>query len=308
MPATLPRKPSLTQLKKQAKELLKAHREADISVCETLRLTRRFAESTDREILQARITLHDTQFALALSYGFRDWKELKTRTETVQSVRRTQEGTNLNRGIGEASRIAGPATTLVVEDEEVTMDVMRVLLTKLGYHILEARNREEAIQIAPPDRQIDLVLLDVKFLAGTYRNLIGAQPGMKTIACSGLSIDDDHLVQGSLDIGRGSFLLKPFGLADLSAKLNKVRIPPAAPRSIKTVTAADPASKAALHRQLAILYASTNRMEEARAEATRLLGYDPAFTVEGWGKDYSRYRGQEVAERDMAVLREAGLK
>jgi len=69
----------------------------------------------------------------------------------------------------------------------------------------------------------------------------------------------------------------------------------------------DPA-KAARCRQLAILYASLDRMEEARAEATKLLKHDPSFTVQGWGRDYARYRGQETAERDMAALRKTGLK
>ena len=65
---------------------------------------------------------------------------------------------------------------------------------------------------------------------------------------------------------------------------------------------------AADHRQLAILHALSGRSEEARAEAAELLKQDPAFTVEEWGKDYTRYRGREVAERDMDALRKAGLK
>jgi len=89
---SLPPNPNLEQLRKRSKTLLKAYRGGDVSVCETLRLLHRFAGSTDAEILQSPVTLHDVQFSLALSYGFKDWKELRQHIESRQSVSEELEG------------------------------------------------------------------------------------------------------------------------------------------------------------------------------------------------------------------------
>ena len=84
MSLPLPEECNLEQLKNQAKDLLNAHREGDVSVCDTYRLTRRFSKLTDHEILDAAVSLQETQYALALAYGFKGWKELKTHVETVR--------------------------------------------------------------------------------------------------------------------------------------------------------------------------------------------------------------------------------
>jgi len=89
--STLPPKPSLEKLKKQAKALLKAHRSGDVGACEALRLVHRFRRLPDQEILRSPVTLNDTQFALALSYGFGDWDELRTHVESVLSVQQAGE-------------------------------------------------------------------------------------------------------------------------------------------------------------------------------------------------------------------------
>jgi hypothetical protein len=77
MSATLPRHPSLEHLKKQAKQLLAAQRRGIPAVCGPLRKLRRFASSADDEILSARLTLAEAQFAVALHYGFASWGELR---------------------------------------------------------------------------------------------------------------------------------------------------------------------------------------------------------------------------------------
>jgi len=85
MSLSLPPDPNLGQLKKQAKELLRAHSDGDSDVCERFRLMHCFADSTDQEILQSEVTLHQAQLALALAYGFRDWRELKEHVESMES-------------------------------------------------------------------------------------------------------------------------------------------------------------------------------------------------------------------------------
>ena len=80
---SLPKNPTIRQLKIQAKDLHKAHKSGDVIAYETLRQLRRFTNSTEREICEAKVTLKDVQFAIALSYGFKGWEQL---TEHVESL------------------------------------------------------------------------------------------------------------------------------------------------------------------------------------------------------------------------------
>ena len=53
MSRSLPERPSLEQLRKQAKDLLKAQRQGDASVCPVLRHLPRFAGASDEDVLKA---------------------------------------------------------------------------------------------------------------------------------------------------------------------------------------------------------------------------------------------------------------
>jgi signal transduction histidine kinase len=88
MSKSLPPNPSVRQLKIQAKNLLKSHKNGDANVCETLKLLPRFTKATSKEILKADVSLKDVQFAIALSYGFENWKALKDHIEREQKIER----------------------------------------------------------------------------------------------------------------------------------------------------------------------------------------------------------------------------
>jgi len=77
MAKPLPPRADFEQLRKQAKDLAKAHGIGDPSVCATLRHHHRFTNSTDADILTASISLQEVQHALARGYGFGNWAELK---------------------------------------------------------------------------------------------------------------------------------------------------------------------------------------------------------------------------------------
>jgi hypothetical protein len=91
---SLPERPSLEQLRKQAKELHRAHRSGDLAGCGVLRRIHRLAALDDAELARVSLTLADAQFALALEHGLPSWVELKHKVEllrgerTVGSVRR----------------------------------------------------------------------------------------------------------------------------------------------------------------------------------------------------------------------------
>jgi len=85
MSETLPPDSNLEQLRKQAKDLLKSHNAGKPEVCGTLRLLRRFRQASDEKILSSDLALNEAQFALAMSYGFKSWPELKRHVESTRA-------------------------------------------------------------------------------------------------------------------------------------------------------------------------------------------------------------------------------
>lgn len=81
MTTTLSPRPDLGHLKRQAKNLLKAHQRGDTGACPVLRQLYRFSQSSDSEMLAAEVKLNEVQFALALDYGFSSWNSLKHHVE-----------------------------------------------------------------------------------------------------------------------------------------------------------------------------------------------------------------------------------
>jgi hypothetical protein len=88
MTVPLPRHPDLDYIKKQAKQLLAAHRDSNRQACQLWRRLGRFVDASDDEILGARLTLADAQYAVALHYGFASWAKLR---EEINSYPRSDE-------------------------------------------------------------------------------------------------------------------------------------------------------------------------------------------------------------------------
>ena len=78
MPKSLPTRPCLERLKNEAKTVLRAHSRGDPGVCAKLSLHHRFNQASAEEILSASVSLQEIQHALALGYGFKNWKDLKS--------------------------------------------------------------------------------------------------------------------------------------------------------------------------------------------------------------------------------------
>lgn len=83
---SLPDRPSLEQLRKQAKELVKNHRAREAA---TLALIREclpaLAGKTDEEIVLFPFALHDAQSVVARQYGFPGWNQLRDAVEKLTS-------------------------------------------------------------------------------------------------------------------------------------------------------------------------------------------------------------------------------
>ena len=119
----------------------------------------------------------------------------------------------------------GAVTVLVIDDEEMVSNISRVMLERLGYHVLTARNGNEAIDITKNhEGVIDVAILDIVLpdMSGDVLHPIikEARPDMKVIVCSGYA--PNGAVQGILDAGARGFLQKPFTLNTLSEKLQEV--------------------------------------------------------------------------------------
>jgi catechol 2,3-dioxygenase-like lactoylglutathione lyase family enzyme len=76
--------PNLENLKKQAKLVLRRHRERHYPVAALIRgLMPRFLNMSDSEILAASFKLHDAQEMIAREHGFDSWQSLKTGLSTT---------------------------------------------------------------------------------------------------------------------------------------------------------------------------------------------------------------------------------
>ena len=101
MTHVLPPHPNIDHLKNEAKALLKAHKKGETTTCKTLRLLHRFRDVSDEQILTAKLSLNETQFALALDYCFDSWNALKEHVESVSTAETTEESVRNLQDVGE---------------------------------------------------------------------------------------------------------------------------------------------------------------------------------------------------------------
>jgi two-component system cell cycle sensor histidine kinase/response regulator CckA len=124
-----------------------------------------------------------------------------------------------------AEIMKGSGTILMIEDEDVVIEVTQTMLEMLGYRVMVAKTGKDAIHMAETfDGQIDLALLDIKLpdMDGgkVYPLIMEARPDLKVIVFSGFAIEGP--ARKILDAGAEDFIQKPFSLAILSKKLEKV--------------------------------------------------------------------------------------
>ena len=85
MPKSLPPRPSLEQLKKQAKDLLKSHASGtDESLARIRENHPHFDNAARSELQNAKFSLSDAQLVIAREYGFASWPKLKEHIRSVQ--------------------------------------------------------------------------------------------------------------------------------------------------------------------------------------------------------------------------------
>jgi CheY-like chemotaxis protein len=126
---------------------------------------------------------------------------------------------------GRAEIVGGTGTILLVEDEESVRLVAGVMLRKLGYRVLEARNGPEALAAWAEHREsVDLLITDMVMPEGLTgidlcERFRAEKPGMGLILMSGYN---DEILRGEPGRTPGVTLLgKPFEFADFAAAVRK---------------------------------------------------------------------------------------
>lgn len=116
-------------------------------------------------------------------------------------------------------------TLLIVDDEKMIVDVGVKVLKRLGYDILIAGNRKEAIETYRANQdKIDIVILDMTMAGmgfdGAYVILKGSNPAIEAILSNGHSIKGH--VNETLEGGFDGFIQKPFRMQQLSQKIREI--------------------------------------------------------------------------------------
>ncbi len=121
--------------------------------------------------------------------------------------------------------ILGSETIVVVEDEESVRKLIRSVLTKLGYTVVEARDGQEALALCKnQSHPIHLLLSDVIMpnLSGPElaARITSLRPELKVLFMSGYT-DNAVVLHGVLEAGT-PYLQKPFTPAGLTSKVREV--------------------------------------------------------------------------------------
>jgi two-component system cell cycle sensor histidine kinase/response regulator CckA len=113
----------------------------------------------------------------------------------------------------------------VIEDEEILRMLMREMLTRSGYKVLEAKDGEEGVTVFRAEHQsIDVVISDMGLpvLSGeqVFHELRAADRNVRLIFSTGYIRDEKR--QELLDAGAKRFIHKPYRVDEMLAALREV--------------------------------------------------------------------------------------
>lgn len=120
---------------------------------------------------------------------------------------------------------AGTGTILLVEDEELVRSLVRMILTGLGYKVLEAESGKAGLAICKSyEYPIDLLLTDMVMPGMSGRELkdcvTESRPEIKTLLMSGYT--EESIIQSGQVNTEIAFIEKPFTPDSLARKVREV--------------------------------------------------------------------------------------
>jgi len=125
----------------------------------------------------------------------------------------------------ETELVKGSETVLIVDDEEMVIKVAQAMLEKLCYHVVVAKDGEQAVDtVKRKGDDIDLVILDL-IMPGikgdkAFDLIHEIQPAMPVILSSGYSLNGQ--AHDIMQRGCNGFIQKPFNISELSQKVRKI--------------------------------------------------------------------------------------
>ena len=116
--------------------------------------------------------------------------------------------------------MSAPATqVLVVEDEAPIRDLLATTLTAAGYQVIEAASLREGLTLSG-NRKVDLFIIDLGLPDGDGYQLITSLRRWTQRPIIVLSARSQEMQKvAALDAGADDYLAKPFGVAELHARL-----------------------------------------------------------------------------------------
>jgi PAS domain S-box-containing protein len=121
--------------------------------------------------------------------------------------------------------LKGKENILLVDDEEGTILVEKLMLEELGYTVFPARSGKKAIEMYKENKAgFDLIALDIIMpgMSGqdTYDELKKINPKVKVLLVSGYSLNKQ--IEELLHLGCKGYIQKPFDIVQLSQKIREV--------------------------------------------------------------------------------------
>jgi CheY-like chemotaxis protein len=121
--------------------------------------------------------------------------------------------------------LSGEETILLVDDEEATILVEKLMLEELGYTVFPARSGKRAIELYNENKAgFDLVALDMIMpeMNGkdTYGELKKINPEVRVLLVSGYSLNKQ--IEELMGLGCKGYIQKPFDIVQLSQKIRQV--------------------------------------------------------------------------------------
>ncbi|MBN1898738.1 MAG: response regulator [Spirochaetes bacterium] len=126
-------------------------------------------------------------------------------------------------GKSKKNKIPMKKTVLVIDDEQVTCEMLGAILKEINFNVITAGKGKEGIKKAKGE-YLDVAIIDVK-LPGingveTYKILQKAHPEMKGIMIT--AFYEKKIIKKALDYGAITCLYKPFDVDELISLIKEI--------------------------------------------------------------------------------------